>query len=366
MEEERKPLENRNFIDAFIEEDLALGGRFEGKRVHTRFPPEPNGYLHIGHCKALTIDFGTAEKFGGLCNLRMDDTNPTKEDTEYVDAIQADIHWLGFDWGDRFFYGSDYFEKDYEFAVELIKKGLAYVCDLTAEQFKECRGDIGKPAVSPYRDRPVEENLDLFDYYVITPHFPLDAASQKRVLKILTRIPNRKLILVDHWMKELPGNYGAVYQDFANDAYEGLGYGLKKLKTCSRFNVVTLPSSLYYASVGKAVERFCRDNGIAVEFHTEITPEIIREKEVYLILNSQYDLGLIELVRRARERNYRVGRDISIISYNESPINEIILNGLTTISTDFRQMGVLVARMILEKSLSKVKCDFQMIRRNTF
>jgi len=91
MEEERKPLENRNFIDAFIEEDLAPGGRFEGKRVHTRFPPEPNGYLHIGHCKALTIDFGTAEKFGGLCNLRMDDTNPTKEDTEYVDAIQADI-----------------------------------------------------------------------------------------------------------------------------------------------------------------------------------------------------------------------------------------------------------------------------------
>ena len=208
----------------------------------------------------------------------------------------------------------------------------------------------------------IEENLDLFDYYVITPHFPLDAASQKRVLKILTRIPNRKLILVDHWMKELPGNYGAVYQDFANDAYEGLGYGLKKLKTCSRFNVV----SLYYASVGEAVERFCRDNDIAVEFHTEITPEIIREKEVYLILNSQYDLGLIELVRRARELNFRVGRDISIISYNESPINEIILNGLTTISTDFRQMGVLVARMILEKSLSKVKCDFQMICRNTF
>ena len=163
MEEERKPLENRNFIDAFIEEDLAPGGRFEGKRVHTRFPPEPNGYLHIGHCKALTIDFGTAEKFGGLCNLRMDDTNPTKEDTEYVDAIQQDIHWLGFDWGDRFFYGSDYFEKDYEFAVELIKKGLAYVCDLTPEQFREFRGDIGKPAVSPYRDRSVEENLNLFE-----------------------------------------------------------------------------------------------------------------------------------------------------------------------------------------------------------
>ena len=163
MEEERKPLENRNFIDAFIEEDLAPGGRFEGKRVHTRFPPEPNGYLHIGHCKALTIDFGTAEKFGGLCNLRMDDTNPTKEDEEFVEAIKQDIHWLGFDWGDRFFYGSDYFEKDYEYAVELIKKGLAYVCELTPEEFKANRGDIGIPATSPYRDRPIEENLRLFE-----------------------------------------------------------------------------------------------------------------------------------------------------------------------------------------------------------
>ena len=112
MEEERKTIETKNFIDAFIEKDLAPGGQYEGLQVHTRFPPEPNGYLHIGHCKALTIDFGTAEKFGGICNLRMDDTNPTKEDAEYVDAIQADIHWLGFDWGDRFFYGSDYFEKD--------------------------------------------------------------------------------------------------------------------------------------------------------------------------------------------------------------------------------------------------------------
>ncbi|MBR2483335.1 MAG: glutamine--tRNA ligase/YqeY domain fusion protein [Oscillospiraceae bacterium] len=154
--------EGKNFIHNFIDEDIAVGGQFEGKRVHTRFPPEPNGYLHIGHCKALCIDFGTAEKYGGLCNLRMDDTNPAKEDTEYVEAIQDDIHWLGFDWGDRFFYGSDYFEKDYEYAVELIKKDLAYVCDLTAEQFSEYRGDIGKPAISPYRDRSVEENLDLF------------------------------------------------------------------------------------------------------------------------------------------------------------------------------------------------------------
>ncbi|MBQ9979490.1 MAG: glutamine--tRNA ligase/YqeY domain fusion protein [Oscillospiraceae bacterium] len=154
---------SKNFITNFIEEDIAPGGRFEGMKVHTRFPPEPNGYLHIGHCKALCIDFGAAEQFGGLCNLRMDDTNPAKEDTEYVDAIKEDIHWLGFDWDDRFFYGSDYFPQTYEFAVELIKKGLAYVCQLTPDQFREYRGDTNTPARSPYRDRPIEENLDLFE-----------------------------------------------------------------------------------------------------------------------------------------------------------------------------------------------------------
>ena len=154
--------ESKNFIHSFIDEDIAPGGQFAGQTVHTRFPPEPNGYLHIGHCKALIIDFGTAEKYGGLCNLRMDDTNPTKEDVEFVEAIQEDIHWLGFDWGDRFYYGSDYFEKDYEYAVELIKKGLAYVCELTPEEFKEYRGDVDTPAKSPWRDRPIEESLDLF------------------------------------------------------------------------------------------------------------------------------------------------------------------------------------------------------------
>ena len=155
-------IESKNFIHSFIEEDIGPGGQYEGATVHTRFPPEPNGYLHIGHCKALIIDFGTAEKFGGICNLRMDDTNPTKEDVEFVEAIKEDIHWLGFDWGDRFYYGSDYFEKDYEYAVELIKKGLAYVCELTPEEAKEYRGDLNTPAKSPWRDRPIEESLDLF------------------------------------------------------------------------------------------------------------------------------------------------------------------------------------------------------------
>lgn len=149
-----------NFIEQAVENDLREGKN--GGKVQTRFPPEPNGYLHIGHCKALCIDFGTAEKFGGICNLRMDDTNPTKEDVEYVDAIKEDIHWLGYDWEDRFYYASDYFEDMYNGAVELIKKGLAYVCELTPDQMREMRGDLTTPAQSPYRDRPMEESLDLF------------------------------------------------------------------------------------------------------------------------------------------------------------------------------------------------------------
>ena len=237
MEEERKPLENRNFIDAFIEEDLAPGGRFEGKRVHTRFPPEPNGYLHIGHCKALTIDFGTAEKFGGLCNLRMDDTNPTKEDTEYVDAIQQDIHWLGFDWGDRFFYGSDYFEKDYEFAVELIKKGLAYVCDLTPEQFREFRGDIGKPAVSPYRDRSVEENLDLFER-MKNGEFPEGSRTLRAKIDLASGNFNMRdpvIYRIRYMHHHRQGDKWCIYPmyDFAHpiqDALEGITHSLCSLE----------------------------------------------------------------------------------------------------------------------------------------
>ncbi|MBR4279237.1 MAG: glutamine--tRNA ligase, partial [Clostridia bacterium] len=152
-------MESTNFIHEIIDTDLAKNPDL---KIHTRFPPEPNGYLHIGHCKALVIDFSTAVKYNGLCNLRMDDTNPAKEDTEFVDAITEDIHWLGFDWDDRFFYGSDYFEETYKLAEQLILNGDAYVCELSAEEFSAYRGDLQKPAVSPYRDRPIDESLDLF------------------------------------------------------------------------------------------------------------------------------------------------------------------------------------------------------------
>lgn len=156
-------VESKHFIHEFIDEDIAEGGRFAGMTVHTRFPPEPNGYLHIGHAKAIVIDFGTAEKYGGVCNLRMDDTNPSKEDVEYVEAIQEDIHWLGYDWGDRFYFASDYFPKMYDLACDLIKKGLAYVCEQTPEQMRESRGTLTSPGIpSPWRDRSPKESLDLF------------------------------------------------------------------------------------------------------------------------------------------------------------------------------------------------------------
>lgn len=165
MAEEIKAAETAagNFIYDFIKEDIAEGGQYEGQTVHTRFPPEPNGYLHIGHAKAICVDFGMAERFNGICNLRMDDTNPTKEDVEYVDAIKEDIAWLGFHWDDRFYYASDYFDQMYAYAVELIRKGLAYVCELTPEEMRANRGDLSHPAVSPYRDRPIEESLALFE-----------------------------------------------------------------------------------------------------------------------------------------------------------------------------------------------------------
>ncbi|WP_227764247.1 glutamine--tRNA ligase/YqeY domain fusion protein [Zhaonella formicivorans] len=162
MESLNTELLSSHFIHDIINEDLKTGKC--GSKVHTRFPPEPNGYLHIGHAKSICLNFGIAAQYGGLCNLRFDDTNPSKEDVEYVDSIQEDVKWLGFDWDDRLFYASDYFEQLYAYAVQLIKDGKAYVCDLSAQEIREYRGTLTEPGKeSPYRNRTVEENLDLFE-----------------------------------------------------------------------------------------------------------------------------------------------------------------------------------------------------------
>ena len=229
--------EAKNFIEAFVEEDIAAGGQFEGMTVHTRFPPEPNGYLHIGHCKALCIDFGTAEKFGGICNLRMDDTNPTKEDVEYVVAIKQDIHWLGFDWGDRFYYASQYFDKMYECAEALIQKGLAYVCELTPEQMREYRGDLTTPARSPYRDRPKEESLDLFRR-MKAGEFPNGAMTLRAKIDLASGNFNMRdpaIYRINHMPHHSTGDKWCIYPmyDFAHpieDAMEHITHSLCSLE----------------------------------------------------------------------------------------------------------------------------------------
>ncbi len=223
-----------NFIEDFVEEDLASG---RTQQVHTRFPPEPNGYLHIGHAKALCIDFGIAKKYGGKCNLRFDDTNPTKEDTEFVNAIQNDIRWLGYDW-ENLYYASDFFGRLYEIACDMIQKGVAYVDDQSAEEMRKNRGTLTSPGVnSPYRDRSVEENLDLFRRMKEG-----EFADGSRVLRakidmaspnVLMRDPTMYRILRHHHHRT--GDAWCIYPmyDFQHpiqDAIEGISHSLCSLE----------------------------------------------------------------------------------------------------------------------------------------
>ena len=224
-----------DFIRAAVAEDLKAG-RFN--RVHTRFPPEPNGYLHIGHAKAISVDFGIAADFGGQCNLRFDDTNPVKEDTEYVENIMADIRWLGYDWEDRLFYASDYFGQLYNYAVALIKKGKAYVCDLTADEVREYRGTLTEPGKdSPYRNRPVEENLDLFAR-MRAGEFPDGARTLRAKIDMAAGNINMRdpvLYRILHASHHRTGDVWCIYPmyDFAHgqsDSIEGITHSLCSLE----------------------------------------------------------------------------------------------------------------------------------------
>ena len=231
--EEKKPL---NFVQQIVADDLAAGKN--GGRLNTRFPPEPNGYLHIGHAKAICMDFGVAEKFGGTCNLRFDDTNPQKEDTEYVEAIMRDIHWLGYDWGDRLYYASDYFPKLYDFAIRLIKEGKAYVDDQTSEQIAQQKGTPTTPGTnSPYRDRSVEENLDLFERmnagefeegsHVLRAKIDMASSNMHFRDPIIYRI-----IKTPHWRTGNKWNVYPMY-DFAHgqsDYFEGVTHSICTLE----------------------------------------------------------------------------------------------------------------------------------------
>ncbi|WP_423128752.1 GntR family transcriptional regulator [Gaoshiqia sp. Z1-71] len=212
----------------------------------------------------------------------------------------------------------------------------------------------------------IDENLDHFDYYIITPHFPIQPDIQKKVIKILRKIPNRKLILLDHLIEGLTGNFGSVYQNFEQDIADGLHQGIDVLKDFKKLNVISMPGSLYAPLIEKGIQKFCHENQVNFEIHKNINIDKIQKQEVFLILNSQLDIELIELVRAAKMKGCIIGKDIGIISYNESPINEIILDGLSVFSTDFQQMGELAAKMIIKKSMKKIRCNFRLIRRNTF
>jgi len=212
----------------------------------------------------------------------------------------------------------------------------------------------------------IEENLDKFDYYIITAHFPLQPDIQKKALKILKKVPNRKLLLLDHYLQDLRGNFASVYQDFENDIYEGLQRNVQKIKKFEKFNIFSTKGSMYAPLIEKGITRFCEENQVNYEIFKNIDCSKIRKNEAFLILNGQLDNELIELISIARKNKIRIGKDIGIISYNESPINEIILGGLTVFSTDFKQMGELAAKMVMEKQFRKIRCDFRLIARSTF
>ena len=212
----------------------------------------------------------------------------------------------------------------------------------------------------------LDQTLDQYDYYLISPHFPLDEHIQARVVRLLKRVPNRKLILIDRNMPRLVGNFGAVYQDCNPDIYDALGGGIDRIRDFSMLNVVMVPGSLYHTEISAAVKRFCKTYRVKARYLFGTTPQDIHANELYLILNSQLDTGLLQLVHQIQNKGLVIGKDVGIISYNESPLSEIVLGGLTTASTDFGQMGTLAARMVLSGELSKVRCDFRLIRRATF
>lgn len=209
----------------------------------------------------------------------------------------------------------------------------------------------------------LDQHLDRYDYYVISPHFALDKKSQSRAARQLMRIPNRKLIMLDNWIQDVPGNYGVVYQDFRQDARAGLTEGRADIG--SRIKVMVLPQSLYGQVILESVKEFAAENGIDVSV-SSAAPGMLEKGDVVLVLNSQLDSGLVELARRIADAGLEPGKDVRIISYNEFPLNQLVLGGLTVLSTDFPQMGRTAARMILSGQPAKIHNPFHLIRRKTF
>lgn len=298
------PTPSVDFVRAAVAQDIK-DGRFT--RVHTRFPPEPNGYLHIGHAKAISIDFGIAQDFGGKCNLRFDDTNPVKEEVEYVDSIMEDIRWLGYSWDDRLFYASDYFEQLYEYAVRLIKKGKAYVCDLTADEVRQFRGTLTEPGTeSPYRNRSVEENLDLFQR-MRHREFPDGTRTLRAKIDMASGNINMRDPVLYRILHEPPhhrtGNQWCIYPmyDFAHgqcDSLEGVTHSL---------------CSLEYEDHRPLYDWFCEELGIyhprQIEFaRLNITYTVLSKRKLLRLVKENlvggWDDPRMPTLRGLRRRGY--------------------------------------------------------------
>ncbi|MGX5687656.1 GntR family transcriptional regulator [Arcticibacter tournemirensis] len=213
--------------------------------------------------------------------------------------------------------------------------------------------------------KQIEENLNTFDYYVVSPNFNMDGGIQKEVLQILKKIPNRKLILLDRLVSPLQGNFGAVYQDFEQDVYEGLSQGQKLIKKYKKINILSTSGSLYAEFIIKGIKKFCNEHRIEHKQFKSIDTNEINKEEVYIILNSQHDKELFDILRTTKEKKLKLGKEIGVISYNESPINEFILNGLTVLSTDFKEMGRIAGEMVKTGALSKVRNKFSLIIRKS-
>lgn len=212
----------------------------------------------------------------------------------------------------------------------------------------------------------LDRNLDLYDFYVVSPHFPLDKASQERAVKLISRIPNRKLIMVDNWLRDVPGNYGVVYQDFRHDCYNALSQAYDDIVTESHsLKVMVMPQSLYGNVILQGVKEFAREAGVSLSTYRS-APASLEKGDVVLLLNSQLDGGLVDLAGRIADASLEPGRDVHIIAYNEMPINELVLGGLTVMSTDFPEMGRKAAEMILSGRLEKRHNPFRLVRRRTF
>lgn len=213
--------------------------------------------------------------------------------------------------------------------------------------------------------KQIEENLSAYDYYVISPNFVLDSHIQKEVLKLLKKVPNRKLILLDMLVPSLQGNFGAVYQDFGQDVYEGLSQGLDLIKKYKKINVLSTSGSLYAEYIIKGIKRFCNEYHIEHQLYKSVRKNEINKGEIYIIINSQHDKELFDILRTTKEKGLKLGKEIGVISYNESPINEFILEGLTVLSTDFKKMGELAGEMVRTGIFSKIRNKFDLIIRST-